>query len=59
MVELVAGILGCTLLAVQLYGASIAAHNESSLATVLNWLRILDARIDRLEQRGAKSDRRD
>ena len=50
MIELLAGILGCTLLTVQLYGAGIAAHNESSLATVLEWLKSLDARIDRLEQ---------
>ena len=50
MVELIAGVLGCTLLVMQLYQTGIATHNESSLATVLEWLKSLDARIDRLEQ---------
>lgn len=50
MIEIIAGSLGCALLGLQIYQTGISAHNESSLASVLHWLKSLDARIDRLEQ---------
>lgn len=57
MIEIIAGTLGCALLGLQIYQTGISAHNESSLAAVLHWLKSLDARIDRLEQRNSKIDR--
>lgn len=58
MIEVIAGTLGIVLLGLQVYQTGITAHNESSLGSVLNWLKSLDARIDKLEQRQRGLDRR-